>query len=162
MLQRFLCAILLLGYVASQMAALPHAHASQPPGHSSRPHLHSGWFMGLAHEARVHHHRHSHDAGEHGHQHSPSRHDFELPSNVAFAAEPGHDEDAVYVADAVQLGKVRAHTNLTTQLEKSATTVIAPVVTPTEGQLFLWLPETAFPHRPGGCALYLTLRTLRI
>src|SRR5882724_3954977 len=71
----------LLGFVAGQLAALPHAHAfaslAEQRQHDARPHVHVG-------------HSHGH---EHDHHHDSPSGEQEVPNDRS----DGHDADALYL-----------------------------------------------------------------
>jgi hypothetical protein len=78
MFRRTISSAVLMGFLASQLAMFPHAHAAESPDHHARPHVHVGG------------HAHSHDD-----PHPTPQSDHEHPP-CGFHAEP-HDHDAVYL-----------------------------------------------------------------
>ena len=155
MLERCLSAIVLVGYAASQLATLPHAHASPPLGHGCRPHLHCGWLIELVDEAHSHHHgNHSHDAGQRGHEHPHPQENPQPGPDPDLPSVPGHDEDSIYVSDAAQPGKVGAYTDLIAQFGNIGTTAIVLTASPGAVPLLDWIRGNTPSHLVCGCALY--------
>jgi hypothetical protein len=137
-----------LGYLAGQLAAVPHAHGREAAHehHSDHPHVHlSG----------------THAHGEHDHHHDDAD---DRDHGAANDCQRGHDADAVYlqpvVADAANSGSGQG--DLLKPL--SPGTWLPPAITtpPIAGVLsFGWFERN--PDLTGGrCALFLALQTLRI
>jgi hypothetical protein len=161
MFRRILSTLLIVGYVASQVAALPHEHASQPAGHGARPHVHGDWLAGLVSDVPSDRH---HRNGGHHHAHSHSHPHTKTTPTPAPAAplEPAHDHDCVYLPqpttglnearpadDSGQFGDCIASLD---EVAASADSLILDSAR-----------RCLSPHwLKGHCALYLTLRTLRI
>ncbi len=160
--RRFLTAVLIMGYLACQMATVPHAHAHQTADHDFRAHVHWDWFAGrsdgdaTATPESSAHHGHVHRGDHHGHSH-------EQPSTPTPAEHNGSDHDAtcVYVPH-------NAHVSAAAMASfppcgKLATAIAAcdyfASVDPRPSLSFHVPPEDSLI---GGCALILRLRTLRI
>src|SRR5215212_2833428 len=103
MARRSATTLLLIAYLASQMAAVPHAHGAdcenQPADHDARPHFHisSAAQVGHSHpHADVHQHPHDHAELHHHEDKSNS-----VPANT-FAAkneQREHESNAVYFSE---------------------------------------------------------------
>ena len=152
-----LCA--LLGYLAGQMAALPHGHADgNPPGHSSAPHVHLSWLTG---KSPAHDHEHDHGY-HHGHRHRSA--DKAKPHMPSVSCSYDHDADAFYFAGG-SIGTARRDgSKLQWQEAHPAHSFLmcgSDATFDGTGHGF-----SVPPHPPDGgpigCALYLQLRTLRI
>jgi len=91
MIRRAVMLAVIAGWLVSQLAAMPHAHATGDTAHSARPHVHLG---GHGH---CHHH-----AAEVGHSHAPRS-----PMGHEIVAPSDHDQDAFYFAADVTLGLAR-------------------------------------------------------
>ena len=163
MIRRFLSTLLMACYVASQLAALPHSHASQPAGHGGSPHVHGDWLTRLV-SGDAHPHAHPHAGGGHHHHGKGHSHSHDKPQPISTPAVPGehHDNDCVYLPDAVTSVKQDRPADWLTQFDE----LIAPVQTPCDAANPVILHGSLLHNSPsrlaGGCALYLTLRTLRI
>jgi len=162
MIRRGISTIVLLGYLAGQLAFVPHAHAGAPgnDGHCWQTHVHVS-----ASDAQ---HRHGHDhchygdhCGKGGHHHAD---DSGLDGNGMLKAGIEHDADAVYVSTVAQ---ARSRTGKTSGVEAEYSSPQAYAASNTLGLAFRQdasfignhrVPDTTVPH----CALYLSLRTLRI
>lgn len=97
-MQRVISSLALLGYLASQLAAVPHAHAGVDASNHPRLHLH------LSESEYSHHHGHSHGAGHHHHHEATPK--SSLTAVEAPLGQPGsHDDDAIYLGHA-ELGRV--------------------------------------------------------
>jgi hypothetical protein len=162
MFRRILTALLIVGYVASQMAALPHAHAAEPAGHGGRAHVHGDWLTRLAgNNTPSHSHHHAKGAGHH-HGHSRSQGNSTPAPEPAAPFEPAHDDDCVYLPElATGLNQVRPADELC-QLGDSIAYIDEAAASAESFRL-----GVARRHLPpyklvGHCALYLTLRILRI
>jgi hypothetical protein len=159
MFRHCLATLLLFAYFAGQLAGTLHAHThgaqSGTDGGKTAPHCH---FGGHGEQS------HSHSPSDHGHDHG---HEHErqpaAPASHQGSSSAGHDSDAIYLSD--QIG--------TPSLSSLG------LVTPDVLQLF-WLPAVCTAavtsdfnigvvnagrnanHSATSCALYLTLRALRI
>lgn len=104
MIRRCKTAVLLLAYLASQVAVLPHAHGAgevdMPADHDVRPHVH---FLGATHS---HGHGHPHHHHGEGAAHS---HALPVKSEPASDEVPGHDSDAVYLPNELNGPQLRAN-----------------------------------------------------
>lgn len=142
MICRALALLTVLGYIAGQLAAAPHAHGSAPENHDARPHFHLSGYGGDHHD---HHGEQSDQRGAHGDQSS-------------------HDDDAVYLQVVVP-GSPDAGPHRIDLLRCSmlhwwvASTAAAP--SPAIALTTAWYeprPNATGEH----CALFLTLQSLRI
>lgn len=163
MLRRIVSTCVLIGFIASQWAAVPHMHAHETDakhGHTS-PHMHLSWFGSSTH---MHGHEHG-PGGTHHHQAAvPNDSSAATPSDQA-TGEDDHDGDAVYlpggvpratttsIAEALALKGQAAHLALLAYDPGFAAELSATCCTASRRP-----PDERHP----GCALYLTLRTLRI
>lgn len=157
MFRRCTSMLLIVAYVAGQLAAVPHAHGAgenQPSDHGARPHFHIAWFE----------HGHSHaDGNAHHHHH----HDFDGSrsqpvSSTSATGSDGHDSDAIYLPN--DTGKPSLASKIIVSLDNLPTNpilAVAVVIAPTAGSGQLWEA-----HFSGNCSqgttLYLALRALRI
>jgi hypothetical protein len=152
MFRRIVSIFAIIGFVAGQLAAMPHAHAGMTMAgqaqHDATPHVH-------CHGG----HSHSHSHG-HVHSHVAER---EAPSVLpAFdVSEGSHDDDAVYLP-----GKMNSAPSAKNASAKAATdaSLVAYLHTsainwPKPFTLDRWHPPDSALDLSG---LYLTLRNLRI
>ena len=144
--ERCLSFVAILGLLASQLAAMPHAHAgmttAEQQKHAAKPHFHTGK------------HSHSHDHSHGGHSH---RHD--TPANEP-ASEPSHDDAAVYFdveTDLVLISK-------TASLDANQATFQIVAIVELEQISPDSLARHWHPPNTGqdGTETYLTLRNLRL
>ena len=145
MFQRCVVACLLVGYLAGQLAAVPHEH--EHAHHDDRAHAHIGWLMPACGVAAHEH------ADNQGHNHSHR--------SPADSGESEHDSDLVYLPDAevANIGKVVALDPATDAAICSAmVSSDCPNVAIRKADLRSVPPAEAF----AGCDLFLKLRTLRI
>ncbi len=161
MSRRLIRLLLLLSYATGQLAALPHAHASQSSEHGQRPHVHVGWLFsilaGPGDSSADQGHSHQHEHGHHSHEHSASD-----PLTSIAPVGDNHDDDSAYLPGALVATKeVRG--------VDAPAYVYQPMAGAQEsGDLIAGLyPIAILPSAPAEstrehCALYLTLRTLRI
>ena len=160
MFRRCLITLLLLSYASNQLAALPHAHASEPAGHATRPHVHSGLLWEFVTKGTHNHHdHHRHDDGHH-HTHGKPK----PTSTPALPTEQGHDDDCVYLPDLTLLLRTGTPTDSFTPFGDLVPAPLIPSISPADpARLLAWSHWTTPPDRlASGSALYLTLRTLRI
>jgi hypothetical protein len=162
MIRRVISTIALLGYLAGQLAVVPHAHGGGAAldGHCWQPHVHvSSPAAGHHHPGHKHSH-HAHQRGQGGHHHAD---DSALDGRTLLHADFNHDADAVYVSS------VRQATSRTVIVKGADAEYVSPqphsstaigVVRPTAASPIgiHRAPDTSGYH----CALYLSLRTLRI
>jgi len=146
MFRRCISILLLLGFVASQLAAVPHAHAGRSDaGHDAHPHVHLAWFCHDHHGER----EHDHDS----HESTPGR---------SIGTDREHDCDAVYLSR-----NPLRNQSVETAVSDMRSTAVAtlPVAVPSSFLLSEQpspVAADALPSRAPNCALYLTLRALRI
>ncbi len=173
MLRRYVSLLVIMGLFASQLAAMPHAHAGattvERQKHDSTPHFHLHWFEDG--------HDHAHCSGGHKHSHD-SLHDEPLHGDSP-AQEPtgdsqaqplsnglssaSHDANAIFVP-------VCANAFSVTSQDASPTTALQFVTIATLVNLLedAWscMRSTRPVHPPDaakdGSDIYLTLRNLRI
>jgi hypothetical protein len=167
MLRHFISLLAILGLFASQLAALPHAHAGMSPDeqqkHDATPHFHCRWL-----EHDHHGHRHGHDHHRHGHSHGDHSHHPEQPSpspNPSTLPEGRneHDATAVYCPGSATAASVAPQS-------VSLRSLFRHLVDFPSYQFFTRLEpgdERFARGRPpdkilDGSNLYLTLRNLRI
>jgi hypothetical protein len=154
---RAITILVLLGYLAGQMAAMPHAHATAHADHPWQPHVH----LSVDDAAHVHH---SHDGRHH---HDDGRHDDDIDppnANGALVAAEDHDADAVYVSAVVQ---ATSRSGVDSGIHAKC---LSPQATPADVCIAalewvskaLALSDCASGIIEPHCALYLSLRTLRI
>ena len=158
MLRRWISCLVIVGLLAGQLAAMPHAHGAmsldEQREHDARPHLHFP-FAGEGHQHDEHdHHGHDHGGDQHG------------QDPLQAAGLPGcccDDGDAVYL---VGSGSLTAGSGDKSQtLARPAAellTVALPSADPSQDARLLFAlahpPDDAAP----GVKLFLKLRTLRI
>jgi hypothetical protein len=164
MFRRCLTAVLVMGYLACQMAAVPHAHAFQAADHDLRAHVHLNWFVGFHEETSTATRKSTNDHGHSRHGGHRGLSQDEQPTNPVLANhdESDHDATCIYVphdehVSASAMSSFPACLDLTTAFASwDASAVLCSHATP------------AAHHAPpedllvGGCALILRLRTLRI
>src|SRR5262245_13412110 len=150
MYRRCVSALVLLGFVAGQLAAAPHTHAGFLPEdqreHDARPHIHLG--------GHSHHHGHSHGGHSHGHSTDPK------PSR-GHVAELGveHEADAIYLPRQVFVpaaGEVQKTVASATSITAAGATPLPPDLSESPA------PTHPADEHPLGAKLFLTLRNLRI
>ena len=157
MFRRCISTLVLIGFVAGQVAALPHTHAGLSPEeqlqHDSRPHLHFG--------NSEHSHNSSHDGQSPRHSHEKAV-GVESPGFTVGGPCSDHDDDAIYFPGC-------GSSLLVAQDQRTATT-FDPSPSTASGSGAVCLPmeprcDSIPLHPPNGSLggkLYLTLRTLRI
>jgi hypothetical protein len=146
MAPRVLSLLAAVSYVASQLAAVPHAHAAGGGHlhHAARPHVHLAA---------------PHDRHDHVHSHSAAQQD----DSTLIGGEQDHDGDAAYlqpvVASSPNVWQFQADDLVGQSPAPWLPVVLA--VEPFAGNSFAWCEP--WPDLTGGhCALFLTLQTLRI
>jgi hypothetical protein len=154
MFRRCISALVMFGFVAGQLAAVPHAHGVISPieqrQHDSHPHVHIGHWG----------HSHDHDhAGSDKHEKSSSRSD----EDETCAPIHDHDADAIYLpaAGVVALangGKQSAASNLRAAVADLAFQPACLASDEVDAPVQCHPPDEG----PAGCPLFLILRTLRI
>lgn len=162
MFRRCITTLVLLGFVACQLATVPHAHgdcsAEQQREHDARPHIHVG--------SCGHSHDHNSSHGEHSHRplidSQPPAHD-ELPRNDCGASYAEHDVDAIYLPCGATYPAVTKDQRTT----GSANAVHSTEINCSANCFQVPQPSLSALHRPpndglAGAKLFLTLRNLRI
>jgi hypothetical protein len=137
----------LVGYLASQLAMFPHAHAAATPDLDSKPHVHM----------RGHSHSHSHP---HSHNHGAPASDAKLPP-VGEQGSQDHDQDALYLPN-FGPARLQSSDNPLSQVLFGLLSIDGPTVAPTTAEMTAagFLPAPDF--LPDESLLFLDLRTLRI
>lgn len=168
MFRRCISLLVIMGLFASQLAAIPHAHAgisaADQQRHDATPHFHGDWF---------HHgdHTHGHSHGER--KHAPTEPPKEEGSEPGENSDgqplsdglggPGHDTSAIFVP-------IRAGALSTAREQESAASAwqLAAMVPANDGLGDNWPSPCSTPrwHPPDevldASDTYLTLRNLRI
>jgi hypothetical protein len=159
--RRVVSTLLIVAYVASQLAALPHAHGSQSE-HDQRPYVHGGWLTSTFASKRDsgHGHGHHHHGHEHSHSHGNSADPVPLPPIDRTSGD--HDDDCVYLPYALVATKLIRVAAEAGQFSQPVAT--SQFVANSSSPTAFSLPQQTALHGCRGehCALYLTLRTLRI
>lgn len=168
MFRRCISLLVIMGLFASQLAAIPHAHAGnsaeEQQKHDATPHFHSEWFRS------GHDHGHSHDGHSHSHdgQHAekntpqPAGDSEDQPLSDGLNGTD-HDANAVFVP--LHAG---APSTTSQNVSKAAASQIAATAVLTEVFGDAWPSVSSTPplHPPDavqdGSDIYLTLRNLRI
>ena len=153
--RRYTTTMLMMAYLASQLAAVPHAHGAscenQPSDHNARPHLHISCFD---------HESHSHDGGHTHHYECDECHSQPTPSDTN-TGHDDHDSDAVYLPDDTGVSLPSKNVASTEDLQVVSTLVIAAI--PTTMAISASLADASSPGTcTPACPLWLTLRALRI
>lgn len=168
MFRRCISLLVIVGLFASQLAAIPHAHAGnsaeEQQKHDATPHFHSKWFGGG--------HDHGHPHGGRSHSHVGERKEKPASESAGDSKDQplsdglngnDHDANAVYVP----LHAGAPSTNSQNE-SKAAASQIAATAVLTEVLRDAWPTVSSTPplHPPGavqdGSDIYLTLRNLRI
>lgn len=156
MFRRIVAIFVIVGFIASQWLALPHAHGAtahaSEHSHSTAPHIHLSWFC----EGHPHEHGHPHGNCDHEHDESGT-----APAS-SFVDGLDHDADAFYLSSETSHP---GSNNRDSHSSLDVTKVLLAVATISDNAAELGLvtyrqypPEFRAPN----CALYLQLRTLRI
>jgi len=157
MARRYTTSLLMMAYLASQLAMVPHAHGASsenvPSDHNARPHVHVSWF---------HHENHGHEHGDEHKHNQDCHHGDESHSQPAANTEPDdHDSDAVYVPNHTALSLSTKSAPTPDSFELVSTLTIATVPMPmaiSRCSSGAYLPDEC----SSGCPLYPALRALRI
>jgi hypothetical protein len=161
MFRRSISWLVIAGFVASQMAAIPHAHGGMSPAEQ------------LRHNATPHFHCHSHCHGDHDHSHGEQVHKHSVQRQAARVAFDGelllkgpsdaehHDAFAVFMP--LQTGVVSAPGQNLAHASQ-LTTIFSPAESLHESYssrngTLRWHPPDKVEDASG---TYLTLRNLRI
>jgi hypothetical protein len=154
MVRHFTTTLLMMVFLASQLAVVPHSHGAicleQHRGHDARPHIHVSWF-GQAEHAHGEGHTHHQECG--GSQCQPSLTDSDSGHD--------HDSDAVYLpndaGDSLPTKCVIAPDNI------HVVALLGIALTPTRTAISeSWAVADFHDKCSSGCPLYLALRALRI
>jgi hypothetical protein len=103
MLRRYVSLVVIVGFLAGQLAVMPHAHgtgsASDQQKHAATPHFHGKWFGHAGHD-----HGHSHRGYTHSHHRqrnegrtTPSIDDSRAQLLGVGLSGADHDADAVFL-----------------------------------------------------------------
>jgi hypothetical protein len=162
MFRRCVSILVLLGFVAGQLAAVPHAHggcsSEQQREHDARPHVHVGSC------SHSHDHNDSHDGHSHSHAtDKPAPASGEQLSNSGCGPYVEHDADAIYLPCGAS-----SPVAVKDQRTASSADPISSADTASYATCLLPDPRNASApiHPPNGhssgAKLFLTLRNLRI
>jgi hypothetical protein len=161
MFRRCVSTLVLIGFVAGQLAAVPHAHGGCSPEeqreHDARPHVHVG-FCG---------HSHDHDDSHSGHAHNRAT-DEVSPASGQQLFDGGGARNAEHDADAIYLPCGAYPVAVKDQRTASSADLIHSTVSGSDAIGLLPEPRyVAVPiHPPDGYSpcvkLFLILRNLRI
>lgn len=162
MFRKCLNSLLILGYLASQLAAIPHAHgemtAAEQQAHAATPHFHC---HGMGHS-----HTHSHEC-QHDHQGptKPGKDDDQRPTSITVSTDSGfnHDADAVFLPSgtSVVVSSLPDDLLLATSLDVASINIVSLSEIPTDhssGRTWGHTSDCLTDHSD----LYLALRQLRI
>jgi hypothetical protein len=156
MFRRGASILLIVVYLAGQLAAAPHAHArtmSEPSHHDARPHVHVSWFgHGHTHEDGHSHHHHHHDGAN----------ESQAAASYSATSSEDHDSDAVYLPN--ETGQSFLLSKIAGSPDDFATNswiAIAPAALPPNGPPQL-CGASFFGNCSPGTPLYLALRALRL
>jgi hypothetical protein len=155
MARRSTTSLIIVTYIAGQLAMVPHSHGavgiSQSSDHNASPHIHVSWFDRVDH---------SHDDG-HSHHHEHGSHHSHRTTSDADTVPVDHDSDAVYLPNEIGVSLSSKPVVSPDCLSFIATIVIDAAHTPMaqseSGLVALSLGECS-PNFP----IYLALRALRI
>lgn len=163
MFRRIVSFVVVLGLLAGNLAAVPHAHgsmtATEQATHDSTPHFHLP-FGAVEHAAHSHahghhcHHKHSHVSGHAVTAKAPS-----ASGKCAVA----HDSNAIYLStvvglyEAVKVDPAGSISSLPLDSLVVSLLAIQPSLRPAQ-----WAWRNASGSLGDAAPLYLTLRTLRI
>lgn len=153
MVRRSISLLVLVAFAVTQWAAIPHAHEGlEGDKHGTIPHVHLACLCG--------HDHHQHD---HGHTHCGHEdHHAETVGQISLAGVPaGHDDDAVYLPS-LTTSTVRSGDRTAWLSAAPLWVTVAPLQAPAKLTEDSFLVDSGPPLRGGTCALYLSLRTLRI
>ena len=154
MLRRTATALLMMVYVAGQLAMVPHLHAQNmagsTPDHGERPHVH----LGHGH----HDHDHHHGAAHHGHSHNSQV----VSTDQTTIASGNHDQDALYFPDEVGPSTAAKIGNSADFVDAVLLLSIDALATTPQPLQSLAAGNDSNEYRPTPRPLYLTLRALRI
>jgi hypothetical protein len=160
MLFRLLPFAVIIGHLAGQLAAVPHAHAGNPQNsdQGAAPHFHLSLF------SENHSHDRCHGFHRHDHGNANDTHGFvevEAPERSAIAAD--HDADAVYVSDGViSSPRDQQGCDLLTYSQLTSALISLNPGTSVTGFEPLFAFDTGANSSAWHCARYLQLGTLRI
>jgi hypothetical protein len=146
MLRRFITSLVLLGFIVSQLAAMPHAHGADSPDdqhrHDAHPHIHI-WFGGHSHARNI---------------------DLQEPPGLGDQRDTDdHDADAIFLpgAGAPALGNDRSQSAHQGDLASTGRIGLSAVCKAND-KACKSLPWRPPDDDPPACPLFLKLRTIRI
>lgn len=145
--------LLMMAYLASQLAAVPHAHGGggQPSDHNARSHVHVSWFAWLSHFP---------DRDTH-HEECDACHSLPISSDLT-GEHDGHDSDAVYLANETGTASLVGKSVISLDSLQFVSMLAIAAAPMTSAICDCWA-EASFPDKcSSGTPLYLTLRALRI
>ena len=157
MFRRCISILVLVGFLAGQLAAAPHAHggysAQQQREHDAKPHVHVG------HGGHTHPH-HSHSATPKSHSPKTDATPSSGPVQLAGDCSFDHERDAVYLATgAISAAGIKEQGSDIGELSVDPVANVASLLAPACRDV----PPFHPPDREAFVAkLFLTLRTLRI
>jgi hypothetical protein len=162
MRRRCIKIVLIVAYLAGQLAGMPHAHSADGTAHvadHSRPHVHLSWVDHMRHVHDHEHHDHDHD---HGHEDAPDEHSHGQHPEPSSGQNQDHNSDAVYLPDGAGAPSVVPSAVNASDACLPATTLLVMCTcmpaAPSESS-----PDDLFPGECSfGCPLYLALRALRL
>lgn len=144
MFRHILSTLALVGFIASQWAAMPHAHGgSEGAAHSAVPHVHTS----------SHSHRHGH-----GHHHHPTHHKHR-PNGNGVQDGTNHDSDAIYLP--MSTPTVHRGGDIFLNLQ-ALLALLLPADFSTTNEMTHILESHLSQECKPSCARYLQLRALRI
>jgi hypothetical protein len=159
MLRRTAAMLVMLGYLAGQLATVPHAHADDPrhKHHSAQPHIHLAADSGSSHA-----HEHGHEHG-HVHRHAAPAADRDGSCQTShFSGFADHEADAIYLPLSVST-VVTSGANSSKLLASPARLHFADAAPVSDAVTAYQAAMLRLPgERATGCDFCLTLRALRI
>jgi hypothetical protein len=161
MFRRCVSFLVIVGLLASQLAAIPHAHgamsAEEQQKHDTTPHVHF-----FAHGKHCHSHSHAH-----GHCHCHQSDKAQPASKSPNPRQPtrdgfDHDQTAIYLGAAEQLTLASNSTSMVPVAIADLPSTVDATIYGFEGASVLSLPWHPPDEVADDSQAYLTLRTLRI
>ncbi len=161
MFRRCVSLLIIVGMFASQLAAVPHAHAEfsqeEQRKHDATPHFH---LFGHCQQCRSHSHA---DGSHHRHDRLSEQDESDRQNSPPVGKSPGHDADAVFVGIGTDCTLVSITQVSSTQVLLIALqTPVATSICGIEAKEVQGLPWRPPEQVLDDSETYLTLRTLRI
>lgn len=162
MFRRCVSVLLLLGYVAGELATVPHAHGGlsveQQTQHDARPHIHLGPF--------AHRHEHGHPPAGHSHRHlSDHEPAGEADQSPAESHPSGseHDRAAIFFPSGTAAHSPGRNQTTATSTKQSSALAVGLAAAGFDGRVrpscvAIHAPDVGPPH----AKRFLTLRNLRL